>query len=164
MPIVPMGISSFFDREQTMKNLNPPTFMLICLLSMLALHLLIPLGSISGWIPLILGVGLILFGIVIGVAAEGQFRRSGTTVDPLGMPTKLVTDGWFRSSRNPMYLSFGLMLIGASFALGSASPVLAVIAYLILTERWYILPEEKRLVRIFGNQYEFYRMRTRRWL
>ena len=138
--------------------------MLLCLLSMIALHLLLPLWLISSWIFLILGIGSLVLGIVIGVAAEGQFRQSGTTVDPLGISTKLVTDGWFNNSRNPMYLSFGLMLIGAWLALGSVSPVLAIIAYFYFTERWYIVPEEKRLVRIFGKQYESYRMHTPRWL
>jgi protein-S-isoprenylcysteine O-methyltransferase Ste14 len=147
-----------------MKNLNPPTLMLLCLLGIIALHLLLPLWLISSWILLVLGVGCILFGIVIGVAAEGQFRRSGTTVHPFGMPTKLVTDGWFGNSRNPMYLSFGLILIGAWLTLGSVSPLLAVIAYLFLTERWYIVPEEKRLAQVFGKQYESYQMYTRRWL
>jgi protein-S-isoprenylcysteine O-methyltransferase Ste14 len=147
-----------------MKNINPPTFMLLCLLSMIALHWLFPLWLISNWILLLLGVGCIVFGIVLGVAAEGQFRRSGTTVNPLGMPTKLVTDGWFKRSRNPMYLSFGLMLIGAWLALGSVSPLLSILAYVFLTEHWYILPEEKRLVGVFGKQYESYQMRTRRWL
>src|SRR5215510_4177239 len=101
-----------------MKNLNPPTLMLLCLLSLIALHFLLPLWSISSWILLILGIGFMTLGLVMGIAAEGQFRRSGTTVDPWGMPSKLVTDGWFRNSRNPMYLSFGLILIGASIALG----------------------------------------------
>lgn len=147
-----------------MKNLNPPAFMLLCLFSMIALHLLLPLWLISSWMLLISGIGFILIGIMIGVAAEGQFRRNRTTVDPFGLPTRLVTDGWFRNSRNPMYLSFGLMLIGAWLALGSPSPLLGVIAYLFLTERWYILPEEKRLTKTFGKFYESYQKRTPRWL
>ena len=87
-----------------MKTLNPPTLMLICAFSMITLHLVMPLWPISSWIFLILGIGFILMGMVLGFAAEGQFTRSGTTVDPFGMPTKLVTDGWFKNSRNPMYL------------------------------------------------------------
>jgi len=147
-----------------MKTLNPPTLMLICAFSMITLHLVMPLWPISSWIFLILGIGFILMGMVLGFAAEGQFTRSGTTVDPFGMPTKLVTDGWFKNSRNPMYLSFALMLTGAWLALGSASPLLVVVAYLLLAERWYILPEEKRLIATFGKLYEDYQKRTRRWL
>jgi len=56
------------------------------------------------------------------------------------------------------------MLIGAWLTLGSLSPLFCIAAYFFLTERWYITPEEKRLVATFGNQYDSYRMRTRRWL
>jgi protein-S-isoprenylcysteine O-methyltransferase Ste14 len=163
MPIPKVGISAL-SRSQKMKNLNPPSFMLLCLLSVILLHSYLPLWLISNWVLLILGIGLIVFGIVLGIAAEGQFRRSSTTVDPFGMPTKLVTDGWFKHSRNPMYLSFALMLMGAWLALGSASPLLVVIVYLYFTQRSYILPEEERLAQRFGQQYESYRMRSRRWL
>ena len=63
-----------------------------------------------------------------------------------------------------MYLSFGLILMGAWLALGSMSPLVVLIAYIFFTERRYIFPEEKRLGQIFGRQYEAYRLRTRRWL
>jgi protein-S-isoprenylcysteine O-methyltransferase Ste14 len=63
-----------------------------------------------------------------------------------------------------MYLSLAMMLIGSWLALGSASALLGVIAFIFLAERWYIVPEEKRLVATFRKQYEAYRMRTRRWL
>jgi protein-S-isoprenylcysteine O-methyltransferase Ste14 len=80
------------------------------------------------------------------------------------MPAKLVTDGWFKYSRNPMYLSFILMLIGACLTLGSVSPLFGPAAYFFLTEHCYITAEEKRLMATFGKQYESYQMRTRRWL
>lgn len=138
--------------------------MLFCLLGMVALRWLIPLGSTSNWLLLVFGVGFIALGLAMGVGAEGQFRRVHTTVDPLGVASQLVTDGWFKYSRNPMYLSFTLMLMGAWLALGSISPLLGVLAYILLTERWYIVPEERRLIAMFGKEYESYQMRTRRWL
>jgi len=138
--------------------------MLFCLLGMLILDWILPLGSISSWLLVCSGIGLIVPGLVIAFGAESQFRRNGTTVDHLGKAAKLVTDGWFKMSRNPMYLSLAIMLIGAWLTLGSASPLLGVIAFIILAERWYIVSEEKRLVVTFRKQYEAYQQRTRRWL
>ena len=112
----------------------------------------------------IIGVGLIVFGLIVAYTAEAQFRRSSTTVDHLGTATTLVTDGWFTYSRNPMYLSFALILIGVWLSLGSVSALLIVVAFIFFAEQWYILPEEKRLAALFGRQYETYRTRTRRWL
>jgi protein-S-isoprenylcysteine O-methyltransferase Ste14 len=63
-----------------------------------------------------------------------------------------------------MYLSFALILIGAWIMLGSLSPILGVLTYLLATNKGYIAQEEKRLAATFGREYESYRMRTRRWL
>ncbi len=138
--------------------------MLVSVLGMIALHFIFPIWSISNWAVLIFGVAFVAVGLVMAFGAEGQFRKRGTTVDPLGMATKLVTDGWFQYSRNPMYLSFLTVLIGVWLSLGSLSPLLVVLLNLILTERWYIVPEEKRLRASFGKKYLSYQMRTRRWL
>jgi protein-S-isoprenylcysteine O-methyltransferase Ste14 len=105
-----------------------------------------------------------VLGIVIAIAAEGQFRRAGTNVNTFGQPTKLVTDGWFSFSRNPMYLSLALMLLGAWLTLGSVSPLVGILVFLLVTDRWYIAQEEKRLAATFGKEYESYRRHTRRWL
>ena len=147
-----------------MRKISPPTLMLYCLLGMIALHSIFPLGFSSNWTLLIFGVGLIALGLLMAVGAEGQFRRSHTTVDHLGKAAKLVTDGWVKLSRNPMYLSFALMLMGAWLTLGSILPLLGFLAYLFLAQQWYVLPEEKRLAATFRKEYESYCMRTRRWL
>lgn len=138
--------------------------MLLCLLGMLVLHWIFPLRTISSWVLLGFGIALMAIGLGIAFGAEGQFRQSGTTVDHLGMPAKLVTNGWFRHSRNPMYLSLVLILIGAWLSLGSVSSLVGILLYLFLTQQWYILPEEKRLVKKFGKAYESYMKQTRRWL
>ncbi|HEY5729739.1 MAG TPA: isoprenylcysteine carboxylmethyltransferase family protein [Anaerolineales bacterium] len=147
-----------------MKKLTPPTFMFYCLLGMITLRWIFPLGLMSNRVFLVFGVWFIVLGLVAAFGAESQFRRINTTVDHLGVPTKLVTDGWFKHSRNPMYLSLALVLTGAWLALGSISPLLGILVYLFLTERYYIMPEEKRLMTAFGKEYESYQTRTRRWL
>ena len=147
-----------------MNKISPPTLMLFCLLGMIALAWFFPFVSFTTWGLFIPGVGLIALGIVMAFGAEVQFRKKRTTVNYLGMPATLVTDGWFSFSRNPMYLSFAMTLMGAWLMLGALSPLFAVLAYLALTERWYILPEEEKLNAAFGQEYESYRLRTRRWL
>ncbi len=138
--------------------------MLFCVLAMIGLHLMIPLGLFSSWVLLVFGIAFIAFGLVMAFGAEGQFRRRRTTVNHTGTASKLVSDGWFKYSRNPMYLSFVLMLIGAGLSLRSLSPLLCIIIFMLLTEHWYILPEEKRLAGTFGKEYKSYQSRTRRWL
>ena len=147
-----------------MSKMLPPTFVLYCLLAMLLLDWAFPLASVASLILVIIGLGSMVLGIVIAIAAEGQFRRAGTDVNTFGQPTKLVTDGWFSFSRNPMYLSFALMLLGAWLTLGSVSPLVGILVFLLVTDRWYIAQEEIRLAATFGKEYESYHRRTRRWL
>ncbi len=147
-----------------MKKILPPTLVLFCLIGMLVLHWIFPLASISNLKLVMVGSGFIGLGIMLATAAEGQFRRVGTNVNTFGLATILVTDGCFKCSRNPMYLSFALILIGAWITLGSLSPFLGIVAFIFVTDQWYIAYEERRLAETFGQAYEIYRKRTRRWL
>src|SRR5215213_7086778 len=139
MFITGMNISSLFESENKLRKIMPPRLALLCLLGMIALYWISPAKLISSWVFLIFGLGFMTLGIVIAISAEDQFRRSHTTVDHLGLPTRLVTDGWFKHNRNPMYLSFALLLMGASLVLGSVSSLIGVIVYLFITQRWYIV-------------------------
>ncbi|MGF6598624.1 protein-S-isoprenylcysteine O-methyltransferase Ste14 [Paraburkholderia sp. GAS448] len=53
-----------------------------------------------------------------------RFRQARTTTNPMdpSKASRLVTDGVFCVSRNPMYLGLELLLIGWAVWLGSASP------------------------------------------
>ena len=61
---------------------------------------------------LYLGIFLLLSGFFILVSAVRLFRKDKTTVNPLSpeQATKLVTDGIFKYSRNPMYLGMAVVL------------------------------------------------------
>ena len=58
------------------------------------------------------GILLLVLGFVILISAVRLFRKDKTTVNPLSpeQATKLVTDGIFKYSRNPMYLGMALVL------------------------------------------------------
>jgi protein-S-isoprenylcysteine O-methyltransferase Ste14 len=131
---------------------------------MIALHWFLPLALIYNWFLFSIGLVIIIFGLVMSFRAEGQFRKHETTVDHLGNSAKLVIDGWYQYSRNPMYLSLLVLLVGVWLSLGSLSPLVIIPIFIFLTERWYIKQEEIRLLAIFGKEYVSYQKRTRRWI
>lgn len=114
-------------------------------------------GKTAGWIA-------ILCGMVLLAAAIGFFRLKRTTVNPTKKPDKLVTDGIYRFSRNPMYL--GMLLILAGFPLVTDSVIGLVfpfIFFLIMNQS--VIPREERMVQgVFGDEYLQYRTRTSRWI
>jgi protein-S-isoprenylcysteine O-methyltransferase Ste14 len=147
-----------------MQRLLPPILVLLLLASMGAVHHLWP-GSrwlspaLRPWGAVPLGVGIALL-----VTARLQFARHRTNIMTFGQPNRLVTTGAFALSRNPMYLGFALVLVGASAFSGGLSALLLALVFLPVADRWYIPYEERLLAQAFGTAWEDYKRRVRRWL
>ena len=105
-------------------------------------------------------------GIAIAVAAFARFRQIGTTANPVdpSKASRLVTDGVFRVSRNPMYLGLLLLLIGWAVWLGSVSPLVVPPLFVFAITVVQIIPEERALNRNFGEEYVSYRRSVARWV
>ncbi len=146
------------------KQLISPVLAGICLASMLLLHWLCPFVAVIHFPFNLTGLLLGGAGLTVSLAAHGQFTKIGTTLYPFSQPGKLVTGGLFRYTRNPMYLGLTVFLTGVWLLLGSLSPGIFVAAFLVIADRWYIAYEERRLLTVFGADYEKYRSRTPRWI
>jgi protein-S-isoprenylcysteine O-methyltransferase Ste14 len=147
-----------------MKRILPPTLLLLCLVLMVVSHWVFPIQTIFP-IPFnLLGILPLVLGVFINISADRQFAQVGTNVKTFNEPQKLVTDGWFRYSRNPMYLGFELTLAGVWILLGSASPILEVLIFAAITDRGYIPYEEQRMTAKFSQAYEDYKRQVRRWI
>jgi protein-S-isoprenylcysteine O-methyltransferase Ste14 len=117
-------------------------------------------------LPSVSVAGGVLF--VIGAAVAGwgllTFRRARTTTVPGRSSARLVTWGPYRFSRNPMYVGLTLAYLGEAGILRQVWPVLLLpltVAYV----NWVVIPvEEGKLREIFGEEYERYRARVRRWV
>lgn len=105
-------------------------------------------------------------GIVLDGTSVVSFFRQKTTVNPLAphKASKLVTNGFYRITRNPMYLGLVFLLLAISVYLGTLTSVLIVPAFVWYITEFQIKPEESRLSEIFGDRYQAYTTRVRRWL
>lgn len=110
------------------------------------------------------GWGLIDLGVLLMLWAALQMFAQRTTVNPYGTPARLVDSGPFRLSRNPIYLADTLVYCGIALLLASAWPWLLLPALILGMNRWVIRHEEALLGELFGEQYQAYRTRVRRWL
>jgi len=100
---------------------------------------------------------------VVG-AAFVTFRRARTTVIPGRPANALVTSGPYQVTRNPMYVSFAALYIGATLALNSWWPAVLLPVVLFVIDRFVIRSEERYLASAFPREYADYRARVRRWL
>jgi len=61
----------------------------------------------------LIGILVFVFGFLIMMLAWGQFKKAKTPED-FSKSTKLIADGLFKYSRNPMYIGMLLMAVGLS--------------------------------------------------
>ena len=109
------------------------------------------------------GVVAVFLGIAMAAIPAGEFKNAGTGIKPFDEATILVTSGFYRYTRNPMYLGMFLMLTGAAFLMGSVGAALPVLAFMLIIRNNFVMGEERFLEASFGQQYLDYKSTVRRW-
>lgn len=110
------------------------------------------------------GLVLVAAGLLLALWSTITFWRSRTTVLPFRSATNLVTHGPYRFTRNPIYVGDAITYLGAAIALDAGwSLVLAPVAVMIV-HLFVIRKEERHLRERFGEAYDAYRSRVRRWI
>jgi protein-S-isoprenylcysteine O-methyltransferase Ste14 len=92
-----------------------------------------------------------------------EFRNCGTSEDTNVPTTAIVTRGPYRFSRNPMYVSLTLMLVGVGVAANIWWILLMVAPVLVVMHVGVIVREERYLAQKFGQVYQDYKASVRRW-
>jgi protein-S-isoprenylcysteine O-methyltransferase Ste14 len=83
---------------------------------------------------------------------------------PRQAPTAIVTHGPYRRSRNPGYTGFALIYAGISLAGNRRWPLVLLPGVIAVVDRGVIRREEAYLADRFGEEYEAYRRRVRRFI
>lgn len=142
----------------------PPLYFALAILAMVLLHRWMPIVDLIdppfsrlGWVLIAGGVGLAIW-------AERLFSRAGTGVRPFTPSTALVATGPYRLTRNPMYLGMMLVLLGGFLLSGSIGSFLVLPVFFWWIQTRFVLPEEEHMSEHFGEDYEAFKQKTRRWL
>ncbi len=145
-------------------RLPPLLLVLVLAISMLVLDRMLPWFRILHPPLAYLGAVPAALGGLIVLHSAGLFRVRKTTINPFGEPAVVVQDGFYRFSRNPMYLGMLLVLTGVGLWLGNVLALLLAPAFVAIMTRSYIVREEQLLEDRFGDDYRSYRGRVRRWI
>jgi protein-S-isoprenylcysteine O-methyltransferase Ste14 len=146
------------------RRVIPPVYLLLSLLSMTLLHSYVPIAQVIARPYSYAGAVLVVMGIVMAGYSAISFDRAGTPVVPFEPSTALVTGGFYRVTRNPMYLGMVLLLIGFAVVLGTLGASLPIPIFVLIIQEWFIKGEERFLEEIFGEQYVSFKKRVRRWI
>ena len=96
--------------------------------------------------------------------AAATFKRHQTVLDPRGQTVTIVTEGPFRYTRNPMYLTLLLVYVGGILAFRLPWGAILLVPVFLALQYGVIVREEQYLESMFGEQYATYKRRVRRWL
>jgi protein-S-isoprenylcysteine O-methyltransferase Ste14 len=148
-----------------MRNkLLPPTYLNTFLVLAIGLHFILPIKRIIHPPYTYSGLIIILFGVALNVWSARLLKKKSAAIDFYETPTRLVIDGPFRISRNPLYLGGVILSLGIAVLLGSLITFVFPTALLLILDKLYIPVEEKRLEKTFGKKYLEYKQRVRRWI
>ncbi|MXV95716.1 MAG: isoprenylcysteine carboxylmethyltransferase family protein [Gemmatimonadetes bacterium] len=121
--------------------------------------------AVAGGASLGLACGLFAFGLVIYLRSARDFAVFGSgTPAPMDAPKRLVTRGFYRYTRNPMYVAVLALVMGWATLFGAADLVGYAILLFVVFSLFIRLYEEPRLVREFGEEYATYASEVGRWL
>ena len=155
------------------KTKIPPPVITLCFgLIMWAMSLYFPYFSFEefGFFEepklFLIAIVCIAFGLCLDVVSFINFLKHKTTVNPI-RPEKasaLVINGFYRFTRNPMYLGMAFILTGSALLFANIGSLLVLPFFIACMNYLQIKPEEKILENIFKEGYLEYKKTVRRWL
>jgi protein-S-isoprenylcysteine O-methyltransferase Ste14 len=123
-----------------------------------------PVAVLPRRIALVPGVILVALGLALAAVAMASFFRARTSPIPIKPTTAIVATGPYRFTRNPMYLGLALLYLGITLWVDTLWPLLFLPLVLFTVQRTVIAREERYLEAKFGEEYQGYKARVRRWI
>ena len=116
--------------------------------------------------PFAIGIGLLLIAAAgpIVISALGVLSRAKTTFDVRKPTSAIVTNGPYRFSRNPSYVSLTLLYGGIACLVNSLWVLVMVLPAVTVMHFGVIKREERYLEAKFGDEYREYKTTVRRWV
>jgi protein-S-isoprenylcysteine O-methyltransferase Ste14 len=147
-------------------NFPPPLMFVIGFGVGVALQQLWPLPidiTSNPWMAPVGGL-LVLAGLTLAVVSIVTFRRARVSVLPNRPARSVVTHGVYAYSRNPIYLGFIAIYVGAVLMSGVVWALFMLPGVLGVLMRRVIRKEEAHLRERFPGEYADYCQRVRRWM
>ena len=145
---------------------KPPILVLVLVMAGLAANYAYPLPILSdSVVRLTIAISFAAAGLLLMASAGRAFSRADEQFSHNVPTSSVVESGPFRFSRNPVYLSIGLVVAGLAFATNAGWIFITFhgIGYPLL-HYFVVKPEEEYLKAVIGDAYSDYFSRVRRWI
>lgn len=112
----------------------------------------------------ITGFLLCIIGISIFLYCSNLFAKIGRgTPAPIEPPKKLVAEGLYHFTRNPIYVGYFLIFLGEFFIFGHSLLLIYSLITISLLHFYVVYVEEPNLKKRFGDTYIKYTEKVSRW-
>jgi protein-S-isoprenylcysteine O-methyltransferase Ste14 len=145
-------------------NVPPPLIYLLALILGLLLDRRAHLPFLRHSAARSLGWPLIGGGVVLSRWFLQTMRQADAPIRTDKPVPRLTTEGPFRYTRNPGYLSLTMLYAGIAVLRNALWAILLLPLVLIVIQREVIGREERYLERTFGEEYLAYKARVPRWV
>jgi protein-S-isoprenylcysteine O-methyltransferase Ste14 len=112
----------------------------------------------------IAGIVLIAIALLFILPALIKFAQSENTLVTIKPATSLQTKGIYSLTRNPMYMGLLILYSGIAMLEGNWWAFIFIPLIIIIVQSYVIRGEENYLQRAFGEEYNAYRKKVRRWI
>jgi|TARA_B100001093_G_scaffold155790_1_gene148388 protein-S-isoprenylcysteine O-methyltransferase Ste14 len=111
-------------------------------------------------------IGLILIGLgfLFAFNSISRFIKAKTGVVPFSESTTLITEGFYKYTRNPMYVGMNSFLLGLLIILNNPFNLIFLIIFFFIVRNLFVIKEEIQMEETFGEEYLSYKAKVRRWL
>jgi protein-S-isoprenylcysteine O-methyltransferase Ste14 len=125
----------------------------------LRVHLPYPIVQVA------MGAVLCAIGLLLLAATISRFARQGSgTLAPWDPPARLVAEGPYAHTRNPMISGVVFVLLGEAALFGSVSILIWFAIAVALNTVYFKASEEPGLAKRFGSEYTEYRRHVPMWI
>ena len=145
-------------------KIYPPHIVLGSLLLCTILNYFYPYERIIAFPNNLFGIALAIFSIFLGAKSFALFKKYKTNIKPDDKPLKFIKGGAYHYTRNPIYVSMLLLLLGIAIVVGKTIFFIGPAIFFALANFYFIPFEEKNLKKAFGKKYLEYKKEVGRWI
>ncbi len=144
----------------------PPLFYVLTFIAAVFIQKRIPVSDtlFHLMITKVVGVILLIIALFFLLRSLRQFFLTKNTLILIKPATSLQTNGIYGITRNPMYVGLAIVYLGITCFTGNWWNIILFPLLLLIVQEYIIKREEKYLALEFGQDYEEYKKKVRRWL
>ena len=154
------------ERDRAAVVAPPPLLMALCIAAGFIANHFKPFPFIHwiAWSRVALGAAMLFVAGAFIFSGIRQLIRHNEHPSPYKPTDAIVGSGIYRFTRNPIYVGFLVIVLAVAIGANNAWLLLSFVALFVVLHFGVVKPEERYLSVKFGDRYDDYRRRVRRWI